>query len=80
MDYPHIHPNNAAFPVPHGAETGGISIREYYAGMMMQSLVSSIKDLSDKGYKQDEVMLIISTASVALSDALIAALNKNPVP
>ena len=50
---------------------GGLTKREYFAGLAMQSVMKKIK-------KQEGWMKIGAIHSVQMADALIAALNKEP--
>ena len=61
-------PNDPAFPTPVNTEfTAGLTIREYFAAMAMQGVLSANSEFEGD----------IPTYSVKMADALIKELNKN---
>lgn len=55
-----------------------MTIREYFAAMAMQGLLSDAKNqpLSVAPYAPDEIVALFGKSAVAYADALIEALNK----
>lgn len=51
---------------------GGLTKREYFAGLAMQGLLANLTDLRNQGFKYDD----IEEFAVIRADALIAELEK----
>lgn len=62
----------------HGSISGGITIREYFASIAMQSIIQGVLSSKDItiGYVDNELMDRFSKLAVSQADSLIRALNK----
>jgi hypothetical protein len=65
--------NIPAFPVPHGADYDGMTLRDYFAAKAMQSLILTHRQVDQKVPVEDRT---ISIMAYSLADAMLSERNK----